>query len=212
MGVKSDRTVISTYVFGAKMGLVTVFCLPFQKRPMNSFHFCCMDDTYNYAHCEVKKSIPTRLLSGLKDGFSAKWQFCHFYHFSHFWDLTKSSLVTVLSRLSPYPTKLSEQESRGSVRYLAYLMHIPSHVSMMASQSEIVDSIFQAQSGPSGLQGQSQGASVEGPPPAKRSRVANSGTSIWIHFCQTQRKISQWISQSINQSQKLFAKNVSCHW
>ena len=61
IGVKSDRTVTSTYVFGAKMGLLTVFCLPFQKRLVNPFHFCCRVNSCYCTHFKKKKSIPTQL-------------------------------------------------------------------------------------------------------------------------------------------------------
>ena len=97
IGVKSDRTVTSTYVFGAKMGLLTVFCLPFQKRPMNPFHFCCRVNSCHYTHFKKKKSIPTRLEIGWNTNILRKWHFCHFCYIWHTKFHTKLSKVTVLS-------------------------------------------------------------------------------------------------------------------
>ena len=61
MGVKSDRTVTSTYVFGAKMGLVTVFCLPFQKRSMKTPDFLHAIIKGKSLCSERKNGVPTRL-------------------------------------------------------------------------------------------------------------------------------------------------------
>ena len=58
---RSDRTVNSAYVFGAKIGLMAVFCLPFKKRHMDSFHFCCMVGASDYVHFRAKNSMGTRL-------------------------------------------------------------------------------------------------------------------------------------------------------
>ena len=58
---RSDRTVNSAYVFGAKIGLMALFCLPFKKRHMDPFHFCCMVDTGDYVHFRKKNSTGTPL-------------------------------------------------------------------------------------------------------------------------------------------------------
>ena len=57
---RSDRTVISAYVFGAKIGQMAVFLLLLQKRHMESLNFFSTSGKCDYLHAEEKKRDATQ--------------------------------------------------------------------------------------------------------------------------------------------------------